>query len=379
MAEIHKKEQVFTRNQLYNLVWSTPVSKILEEYAISNTGFKNLCKKHDVPLPPNGHWQKLKHNKEVNVIPLSSSDKNFDNITLPKRLEGEESLNNVSELNLLIREIKNDKNLPLTVPDKLNKPVKEVISTKKHLKLTRKAKWPYDVDEPKDGVLSLAVSDDLVERGLIFGDTFIKLLRCRGHEVKNIRNHKYSNYNGLRYIIHGEYFVLRLREIDKRVMEKSEYSWQTAKYYPTGKLCLKDENYPRHEWTDVKTIKLEDRLAAIVAYLEISAKRKTKERIENEIRWAENERRRKIEEELKQRREKDLNQFKAVISNSSRWQKSMDLRNYILAVEKNARERNQFTDELKNWLQWIKDKADWYDPLIEKEDELFKGIDRDSI
>lgn len=142
---------------------------------------------------------------------------------------------------------------------------------------------------------------------------------------------------------------------------------------------MKLENYPRYEWTDVKTIKLEDRLAAIVAYLEISAKRKTKQRIENEIRWAENERRRKIEEELKQRREKELNQFKAVISNSSRWQKSMDLRNYILAVEKNAKERNQFTNELKNWLQWIKDKAGWYDPLIEKEDELFEGIDRDSI
>ena len=142
---------------------------------------------------------------------------------------------------------------------------------------------------------------------------------------------------------------------------------------------MKLENYPRYEWTDVKTIKLEDRLAAIVAYLEISAKRKTKQRIENEIRWAENERRRKIEEELKQRREKELNQFKAVISNSSRWQKSMDLRNYILAVEKNAKERNQFTNELKNWLQWIKDKADWYDPLVEKEDELFENVDRDTL
>ena len=51
----------------------------------------------------------------------------------------------------------------------------------------------------------------------------------------------------------------------------------------------------------------------------------------------------------------------------------------IKAVEQNAIEDNRMNDDLKKWLIWIKDKADWYDPLIEKEDELFKDIDRDIL
>ena len=54
----------------------------------------------------------------------------------------------------------------------------------------------------------------------------------------------------------------------------------------------------------------------------------------------------------------------------------MDLRNYIKAVELNAVENNKMTLDLK---RWINEKADWYDPLIEKEDELFKNINRDTL
>ncbi|WP_338359210.1 hypothetical protein [Yeosuana marina] len=98
-----------TRIELYNLVWSKPVSTILHEYAVSQTAFKNICKENDVPLPKNGYWQKLKYNKKVVIIPLPKSDKTYDNIVLPIRLEGEEGLNSISELNLLVREIKHDK------------------------------------------------------------------------------------------------------------------------------------------------------------------------------------------------------------------------------------------------------------------------------
>tara|TARA_R110000868_G_scaffold100600_1_gene276604 strand:- start:563 stop:670 length:108 start_codon:yes stop_codon:yes gene_type:complete len=32
---------------------------------------------------------------------------------------------------------------------------------------------------------------------------------------------------------------------------------------------------------------------------------------------------------------------------------------------------NKLSKGLQEWLKRIKDKADWYDPLVEKEDELF--------
>jgi hypothetical protein len=57
------KTIVFSRKEVYELVWSTPISKIVEMYALSNDDFKKICKKHEIPLPPNGYWLKLKYNK----------------------------------------------------------------------------------------------------------------------------------------------------------------------------------------------------------------------------------------------------------------------------------------------------------------------------
>jgi len=38
-----------------------------------------------------------------------------------------------------------------------------------------------------------------------------------------------------------------------------------------------------------------------------------------------------------------------------------------------------FTEEIITWLEWANQKADWYDPLIEKEDELLEQVDKDKL
>ena len=61
------KKQVnsLTRAELYKLVWSEPVSKIAPRFGISDVGFSKLCRRVDVPLPPQGYWMKLKYGKRV--------------------------------------------------------------------------------------------------------------------------------------------------------------------------------------------------------------------------------------------------------------------------------------------------------------------------
>ncbi|MFH6936006.1 hypothetical protein [Flavobacterium sp. FlaQc-30] len=54
---------ILTREEIYDLVWSTSISKILERFALSHDGFKKICKEHEIPLPSNGYWSKWKHNK----------------------------------------------------------------------------------------------------------------------------------------------------------------------------------------------------------------------------------------------------------------------------------------------------------------------------
>ena len=55
------------------------------------------------------------------------------------------------------------------------------------------------------------------------------------------------------------------------------------------------------------------------------------------------------------------------------------LRNYIEEVETKAIADNDTSEELKNWLEWAKKKVDWYDPYIETEDELLKGVDKETL
>lgn len=56
--------KIFIRKQLYDLVWSKPLTQLAKEYAISDTGLRKICKKHNIPLPKLGYWQKIQHGKK---------------------------------------------------------------------------------------------------------------------------------------------------------------------------------------------------------------------------------------------------------------------------------------------------------------------------
>ena len=44
--------KTITRKQLYDKVWSTPMTAIAKEYGLSDVGMAKLCKRHEIPRPP---------------------------------------------------------------------------------------------------------------------------------------------------------------------------------------------------------------------------------------------------------------------------------------------------------------------------------------
>jgi hypothetical protein len=64
-----------TREELYELVWERPVSKVAVEFAISDVALHKICRKHNVPVPPRGHWAKLAAGKPVRRKPLPKGPK----------------------------------------------------------------------------------------------------------------------------------------------------------------------------------------------------------------------------------------------------------------------------------------------------------------
>lgn len=56
---------ILTRQELYDLVWSTPMTKLAEDFGLSDVGLAKICERHRIPTPPRGYWAKKDAGKKV--------------------------------------------------------------------------------------------------------------------------------------------------------------------------------------------------------------------------------------------------------------------------------------------------------------------------
>lgn len=54
-----------TRDELYALLWSEPVSVVASLYGISDRGLGKLCERNGIPVPPRGWWAKKAAGKRL--------------------------------------------------------------------------------------------------------------------------------------------------------------------------------------------------------------------------------------------------------------------------------------------------------------------------
>lgn len=71
--ETPRKLADLTREQLYELVWSTPVLKLAEQFGVSNVAIAKRCRRLAVPRPTRGYWVKLEFGKKPERPPLPPS------------------------------------------------------------------------------------------------------------------------------------------------------------------------------------------------------------------------------------------------------------------------------------------------------------------
>ncbi|PZQ95349.1 MAG: hypothetical protein DI539_30615, partial [Flavobacterium psychrophilum] len=140
---------------------------------------------------------------------------------------------------------------------------------------------------------------------------------------------------------------------------------------PTNILCLKVYRaYPRFEIYDSKSVLIEDRIARIVAKIELE--------VEYYLRvWAENARREEEERQTERRRleilarkKRELDEFKLLLHGAQRYNDVKLMREYIQSKEEIARTNGTLSNDLLHWIEWAMKKADWYDPNVEAYDEL---------
>ncbi|WP_298391534.1 hypothetical protein [Flavobacterium sp.] len=364
---------ILTRQELYDLVWENPLSKLAKKYNLSDNGLRKVCKKLDVPLPKNGYWQKIQYNKKVSKEKLPVNNTVETSITLKFRDNSETIINGEgNELNHLTKELQNVLKETIVFPEKLTRPHQLIIDAKNDLK-TKEPSYQHNIKgllNTSTGILNITVAPPSVKRALLFMDVFIKALQKRGHKI--------TVKEGTKIVIDNIEMGIGLRERLKRKIVKGTY-YDSTELYPSNILSLSLYVYPAKDWTDTDTSKLEDKIPNIIAKLELQAIEEKRKAIERELWHIEYERQRKIEEDFKARKEQEKIKTKKLFSDAEKFDKATIYRNYIAATEQKAIQENNLTEELKDWIKWANEKADWFDPFTNKEDELLNDNDREEF
>lgn len=223
---------ILTRQELYDLVWENPLSKLAKKYNLSDNGLRKVCKKLDIPLPKNGYWQKIQYNKKVSKEKLPVNNSVETSITLKFRDNSETIINGIeNELNQLTKEIKNELKETIIFPEKLTRPLQLIIDAKDDLK-TKQPAYYHNIKgllNTSPGVLNITVAPQNVKRALLFMDIFIKAVQKRGHNV--------ITKEGTKVVIDNVLLDIGLRERLKRTVVKGTH-WDTTELNPSNILSL---------------------------------------------------------------------------------------------------------------------------------------------
>lgn len=60
----------FTRQALYDLLWSKPKTVVAAELGLSDVGLGKICREANIPIPPRGYWARIKAGQKPARIPF---------------------------------------------------------------------------------------------------------------------------------------------------------------------------------------------------------------------------------------------------------------------------------------------------------------------
>lgn len=366
------KESI-TREKLYELVWEYPIKYFTEKYLVSNSSFKKICLNHNIPIPHQGYWSKKKFGK--NEKTSLEKVNNEQEIILYQRLEGDKrDFGVLTDLDKKTIEIEEDAKVNFSIPEKLSGRIHPIVGeTKKYLK--GQVQIPQDIgyyDRYYPGPFRCYVSKNELSRAFKIITILIRNLRARGHELTFGRYGSFIKSKGIE-------IEIQLSEKNRRVKYQDKYG-ENYRSEPTGNLVIQaGPNYNNKTWHDAKSIKLEEKVSSIIAWFEIKIEEKHLWKIAQEKREAE----RKEEERLQKLKQELINNeikvFNDLYSESELWHKAKKFREYLREYEQSLSETNNLTQEKIKLLQFGFEKANWLDPLVESQDELFKNLDPNGL
>ncbi|RSK44988.1 hypothetical protein [Bacillus canaveralius] len=379
-------KRIYERGKLYEEVWKEPMTSLAKKYGVSDVALRKQCIKMDIPLPKAGHWTKVKSGHEVKIPPLPKSN-------VPERVEvtvlSDESskLGRKMEDCLLFLPVDQRQSIfqycsLLTVPEKIKKPHELIVNTKQYFQSKDEKKKPS-----VNMVINLNVSNDQRERVYRLYNTLFSAFERLGYTIETKKS-QYRTYSGrvsdyeLHICLKEDSVPVFIKEKQKRIEHiptkeelQSRYSFiPSYDLVRTGELHFGIDSYhaKRKNWQDSDTNRIEEQIGEIIIWvLEAIQVEKTnrEKRAAEKVRWLEEQR---IRQEIEERKEKELKQIELLNQLATDWNKADRIRKFVDATEIKLKEfdEEEINAKLMIWLKWARDKADWMDPLVEKEDDF---------
>lgn len=315
------------RRQLYELIWTTPASKLSQTYGVSDVWLAKLCKKHHIPQPPRGYWAKKRSGKPARRIPLPpTSDPKLEEVDLsPRPAPEKRTISPVVE-----KRISEEKTAgaAIIVNKRLNAPHPLVDRTRSSLISSKPDQWGLIRPNGK-GCLDVAVGPESIDRSMRIMDALIKALEARSHQVK-VSGEEFRRTTVVE--IDGESIPFRLTERVERKLRPPApdrlRSFLHSEYVnsPSGEFRVHIQSrygsYPLRTWKDGNRKHIEDRLNEFIVGLMETSEEMKADRERARLARIEEERKQGIREEaerLRREEEERVRWVEATLDSWNRW------------------------------------------------------------
>ena len=366
-----------TREELYQMVWSKPVTKWSKEFGLSDVGFAKICRKMKVPLPGRGYWAMVQKGLKLTrpiLKPIPDSKQSV--VEIRKRTLDVVKSKSTDEDDPLVLFEKLPEN-KIVVPERLHSPHPLVKTTEAFLKSRDVDKYGRIMNHGLS-CLNVHVSKALLPRALRIMNTIIRELEKRDIKIF-IKEWKYPNTI---LSIKGEELEICIEEPSGKVEHrktKSEledakrypsiYGGTTYDYKPSGKLRLLIDTYTRNamrrSWNDSESKKIEDRLNEIfIGFISVAEERK-QDRLRREKEEKERREQIRLYEEIQRQKAEEEKRINVLLTQVNSWSQSDAVKNFINHVKTAAIEKygeSEVESDLGKWLTWANLQAQRLDP-----------------
>ncbi|MGR4931751.1 hypothetical protein ACIPUD_33810 [Bradyrhizobium sp. CAR08] len=282
------KTREFTRQELYDLVWTTPLVKLAKEFGLSDVGLRKTCVRHQVPTPPLGYWAKLNFGKPVKKTPLLPPSPGVSDHVLVSVFAHPNVPQEVMEAAAKAHE---RITAPILVPEQAPARLHPAASAFRQALRSTKPDDEGFLRVGGPGLLVASLGAANRDRAWLIVDTLLKAVDAAGQQTK-------ATDTGLVVIVDGECLSLQLGETrDKTAHQPTQAElkakanweeqhrkwpslynldrrhWRSWDYQPSGRLSLTltdplrsqwQDGYVLGRWNDRRTSKLETFLGDVL-------------------------------------------------------------------------------------------------------------------